>query len=216
MDRSAKIITQQRKQHYQYPDQEDRHFQAEIVNTYVQGFGLFSGSYIFDNGTGSLELIKQMPLADFEALSRKAPPRVAYIAPNNTLDSFSDFAPCNDKGQIYDYYNGDPDARFLKGKRGLWEVFNQQVDPALLGRESGYLTFRFIINCVGETGWFVTEEADLDFNIKAFPEATVSHLFEIVRKLNDWQPAISREEAIDVYAYLTLKMKDGKIIEILP
>lgn len=216
MDRPAKIITRQRNRSYQYPDQDDRHMQTSMTNAYVQGFGLFSGHYNFEEGSGSLELIKQMPLSDFEALSSKVPKRVAYIDPNNTLDAFSNFAPCNDKGQIYDYYNGDPDAGYRKGKRSLWDLFNQQVESNLLGNESGYLTFRFIINCTGEAGWFVTEEVDLDFNIKTFPETTVDHLFEIIRQIDDWQAAVIREEAIDTYAYLTLKMKDGKIIEILP
>jgi hypothetical protein len=216
MNRPAKIFSHQQKQVYQYPDRDDRNYQIAIVDTYVQGFGLFSRSYIFEEGTGSLELVKQMPQADFEALRRKVPPKVAFIDPNNTLDAFSTFAPCNENGQIYDYYNGDPDAHYRPGKRGLWAVFNQQIDPALLGQESGYLTFRFVINCLGEIGWFVTEEADLDFNIKTFPEATVTHLLEIIRQLDDWQPAILQAEAIDVYAYITLKLKDGKVIEILP
>ncbi|MEL7220835.1 MAG: hypothetical protein AAGJ93_05915 [Bacteroidota bacterium] len=216
MERPAKVITRQRQRSYEYPDQDDRSMQTFMTNIYVQGFGLFAGHYIFEEGTATLELIKQMPLSEFEKLSNDVPKRVAYIDPNNTLDAFSDFATCTNKGQIYDYYNGTPDAGYRGGKRGLWEIFNQQVDPVLLGQESGYLTFRFVINCTGEAGWFVTEEVDLDFNIKTFPEATVSHLFAIIREINDWEAAVIREEAVDAYAYLTLKMKDGKIIEILP
>ena len=49
-----------------------------------------------------------------------------------------------------------------------------------------------------------------------FEEETIEHLYGILRKLEEWRPVVINEEARDAYFYITFKIEDGKITDILP
>ena len=167
-------------------------------------------------GKANIELVKQFHWKDFKAMANSAPKRVAYINPAKRIDRNSNFSPCENSNKIHDYYNGTPHAGLRTGKRGWQKLFQQKGNSSNASKESGYLTFRFVINCEGKTGWFTTEEADLDFQPKEFPPELVQHYFDIIEKVDDWRPVVIRQKAADAYAYLTLKLKDGELIDILP
>lgn len=212
----AKIFHQQRERHYHYQVREDKDYQTKIQDTYLQGIGLYERKMEFKEGKVKMELVEQMPWKTFLKRRAAVPERVAYINPVSTMDDGVNFKICDPKGYIHDYYNGHPDGGYVGGKRALQEVFSTQLDQALLDDVSGYLTFRFVINCEGQAGRFVTEEAGLDFKRMEFPAALVQHVYGIITKLTNWRAAVLNEEAIDTYAYLTLKFRDGQLIEILP
>ena len=185
-------------------------------NIYMENIGLFSFNCEWDKGFTYLELIEQIPKKDFDKMAAHGIKRVAYIDPEKRMDKNSDFNICQKTEAIVDYYNADPDAAYIGGKKALWPTILPKIKKEKLHNESGYLTFRFVINCNGEIGWFVTEEAGLGYERKKFNAETVQHLFEIVSALTDCRPANIRGEDRDAYAYLTFKMKDGEIIELLP
>lgn len=187
-----------------------------LKKTYLAGIGLYSIEGTNDKGTFHMELVEQIPGFQFNALSRHNIKRVAYIDPAKKIDQKEGFKPCDSPDQIFDYYNGDPDGSFIGGKKALWEAIRPQLDTSQLSNESGYLTFRFVINCKGATGWFITEQTDLDFNPKEFTPNTVNHLLNITASLSEWRPTHVWGENRDSYAYLTYKMNDGHIIELLP
>ncbi|MEL6969237.1 MAG: hypothetical protein AAFO02_03630 [Bacteroidota bacterium] len=211
--RHLKIFEYERQRTYDYPDEDQRKMQAEITRVFAQGLGLYSSTVKLEEGTLEMELVEQLPATLFRKRQAAAPKRVAYIDPAQVLDKGTDFTPCDE--DIIDYYNGDPDAGPIGGKRRLWKLF-EQLDPKLLNGQSGYLTFRFVINCEGVAGYFITEEAGLDFVRKRFPEPLVRHVFDLLRQFQAWQPTEARGEVYDSYAYITLKLKDGKLVEILP
>ncbi len=211
--RRLKVFQLERERTYDYPDQDSRQFQAQITRVFAEGLGLYSGEVILDDGLLQMELMEQMPATLFRKRQAAAPKRVAYIDPAQVLDKGTDFTPCDD--DIVDYYNGDPDAGPLGGKRALWNLF-AQLDPELLSGQSGYLTFRFVINCEGKAGYFITEEVGLDFVRKRFPEPLVLHVYEVLSGFRKWQSTSIRGEVYDAYAYVTLKLKDGELVEILP
>jgi len=163
-----------------------------------------------------IELIEQMPLKEFERQARHGLHRVAYIDQDETLDKNEPFELCEVNDRIYDYYNGGATNIYKGGKKAIWNIVNQYLDVEKLFVESGYLTFRFIVNCKGEAGRFITEEADLDYQPKTFNEATVTHFYEILKEMTGWIPTKLKEEDVDAYFYLTFKLKDGKLIEFLP
>ena len=184
---------------------------------YAQGFGLWASTdQDYPGGTMRTELVEQMPRAEFERRAAHGRHRIAYIDPANTLDDVTDFQLCGLEKTIADYYNGTPDGHFAKGKRVMLDRIAAQMDTTRLGSESGYLTFRFVVNCRGEAGRFVTEQADIDFQAKQFNPQTVAHLYDIVYGLKDWSPTMIDGEARDAYFYLTFRLVDGKIVDILP
>lgn len=195
-------------------DTTHRSYQSRII--YTEGFGLFEAYEDHPDGEFTLELVEQMPLDDFNTLVNHGRKRIAYIDPKEAIDQHTDFKLCGLHKNVADYYNSSPDGRYAEGKRGMMNIIFSKVDTEKLFKESGYLTFRFIVNCHGEAGWFVTEQADLDFQEKQFNQQTVDHLYEIVYDLKTWSPAVIMGEPQDAYFYITFRLKDGEILDILP
>ncbi len=161
------------------------------------------------------ELVEQMSATEFHKRQSHGTHRVAYIDTTQVMIAKDPFKPCSSIGRIADYYNDDRSG--IKGGKGrLRYILRNHLDSDKLNDESGYLTFRFVINCAGEAGWFTTEEADLDFNKKSFSEESKLALSEVLMNHTDWKPLRIRGEEKDSYAYTTFKLKDGEIIEILP
>lgn len=192
-------------------------FELKFIRTYAQGIGLYGYHMTYERGATRLELVEQIPLKEFQKMADHGIRRVGYIDPRSVLDPDSGFQLCGRHDDVADYYNGqDKRAQYVGGKKAIWELTNKHLDKSKLFKESGYLTLRFIVNCKGEAGWFTMEEADLDFQPKRFPAETIQHFFEILYQHPNWKPCIIREEARDAYTYITFKLKDGEIIEILP
>ncbi|MEM7373933.1 MAG: hypothetical protein AAF587_35255 [Bacteroidota bacterium] len=214
--RKAKTISREQTTINYIPDRDPQEYHSQLVSTYVQGIGLFGYELTYENGVGRLELIQQIPLKTFEEMAQHAVKRVAYIDPDSVLDTDNVFKPCEAEAKIVDYYNGEPDGAIVGGKKALWELIEEQLQPEKLRQESGYLTFRFVINCEGQAGWFVTEEADLNYQRKVFAADTRDHLLEILYHYPQWQACEIQDQARDSYAYITFILKDGQITELLP
>jgi hypothetical protein len=215
LERPARIIEGSLEVRQLQPEEKDL-YSYQRRQYFVKGIG-FWGDYLSNaESFSSSELIEQMPMEEFHRRATLLPDRVGYIDPADDLFPDTSFALCDAHDQIVDYYNGDPDAGYAKGKRALLKELEKGLDPAMLGNASGYLTFRFVINCNGEAGWFVTEQCNLDFVSTTFDQQTVQHLGGLVSSLSDWQPTTVRGEVRDSYFYLTFKMRDGKLVHILP
>ncbi|MEQ9263400.1 MAG: hypothetical protein RLP14_09590 [Owenweeksia sp.] len=183
--------------------------------TMASGLGLFEQEIVTEEGQGRLELIEQIPIGEFKKMRAHTIRRIAYIDPEESITDDSGFELCGSEKDIFDYYNSDPDSHFPEKDR-LRKFFHTRVEPEKLKNESGYLTYRFVINCQGETGRYITEEADLDFTAKEFDRGVVNYLLGLLLQLDGWKVEPIRNTVGDVYAYITFKMKDGEIIELLP
>ena len=188
-----------------------------LTNIYAEGLGLMVQDYSREEMSVISELVEQMSLKEFKKRAIHGKKRIAYIDPNNTIDDNSDFKLCNHEIKIADYYGCKGHSKLTGGKGRWWRILEKELDIKKLKKESGYLTYRFVLNCKGEVGRFMTEEADLDFNKKKFDKETVDHLYQIVSAQKDWKLCYGRDDNMfDAYLYITFKLKDGKIIEILP
>lgn len=183
---------------------------------YVQGLGLYYTESKSKYGKYWQELVEQIPLKEFKKLSNHGRERVAYIKAEDVMDKDSDFELCGVLNHIFDYYNGGDTYGYKGGKRVVWQHIRQNLKEEKLFDESGYLTFRFIVNCRGESGRFVTEQSDLDYQRKTFSPETVAHCYELVKGLKDWDPTHRDGEIVDAIFYFTFKLKDGQLIDILP
>jgi len=136
---------------------------------------------------------------------------IGYIDPSISLGD-KDFETC--KGVIFEYYNSEPDGGYKYGKKALRDTVLKKYSES--GKESGYLTFRFVVNCHGEAGRYIVIANNLNLEPKMFNQDLVLHLFDITQELKEWRPVVLGNESRDYYMYITYKILDGKIIEILP
>lgn len=214
-NRSGKIINA--RGYRQFTNATDTtKFDYTYLAVYLDELGLYYSRLKTAEYAFILELVEQIPEREFRKLLTNKPKRVAYINPNETLDRNPLFETCGEINDIVDYYNGDPDGRPVGGKRVIENKTKELWDFPERPDASGYLTIRFVINCRGEVGRFVAEQADLNFNAKVFDSDLVQRARQIVESIPAWQVAIIRSEEKDSYAYITFKLQDGQVFDILP
>ncbi|WP_378174139.1 hypothetical protein [Aquimarina sp. SS2-1] len=187
-------------------------------NIYVRDLGLYSSTLTTDENVIKRILVEQILPKQFDSLSKHGIQRVGYIDFDKTIDKDKDLTLCTDHKFIADYYNGGNDrAGFIGGKGNLKKIIFEKLDANKLNNASGYLTFRFVINCKGIAGKFITDEsADFDYNEKQFSKETVTHLYEIISGVEKWKPCVIRNVKRDSYFYVTFILKNGEIQDILP
>ena len=189
-------------------------FQREEV--LVEGIGLYSRSFNSTEFNYQWELMEQLPATEFRRLLADVPKRVGYINPQEALEGPGTFSTCGSEDEIYDYYNGDPDGQPMGGKPALWQVVENHWEPDLFEGLSGYLSLHFIINCEGEIGRFGVEQTNLDFQPTTFSNEAIRHCMDLLLQVPSWQPTVLREEPTDSYAYITFKLENGALIDIIP
>lgn len=143
--------------------------------------------------------------------SNKYKHEVGYIDPEKALGS-PDFQICSNF--IYQYYNSASEAGYKFGKKALRDSVNKKYKRIFA--DSGYLTIRFIINCKGIAGRYEFVEADLELRPKKFNTQLKDQFFKIITELKEWKPLILDSISKDSYMYITFKLKNGYVDEILP
>jgi hypothetical protein len=100
----------------------------------------------------------------------------------------------------------------------------RQAAQAFLARRhrayqgSGYVTFRFIVDCAGRRQPRVQVlQTDAAYQRYHFPPELVSELYGFLQTLTEWRAATSREgRPVNYIAYLSFKMTDGKVVAVIP
>jgi len=201
-------------------ENDSTNYSFQQIDIYAENIGLYKRYYITKEMETHSQLVEQFSMDEFNRRANHGKKRMAYIDPKKTMDDHSAFELCYPEIEIGDYYNCEQVAQLSGGKGSWWRILEKELNPELLFNESGYLTFRFVINCKGETGRFITEESDLDFVKKEFNEKTIQHFYEIISQQTDWKACEGmyrkKQDTQDAYTYITFKLKDGHVIEILP
>lgn len=140
------------------------------------------------------------------------PDQVGDIAPDAALDDPS-FELCNE-GYVFQYYNFNGVA--FEGEKPAIEDHFRSIRGKRYGNESGFVTIRFIVNCKGETGRFRVEQMDANFQTHKLSSGLVDDLLQLTKSLRGWTPAAYEGESCDYYQYLSFKIEDGRLLEILP
>jgi hypothetical protein len=115
---------------------------------------------------------------------------------------------------IYEYYNSFPHGGFKYGKKAFRDFVMTKFRYE--GTDSGFLTVRFVVNCHGAAGRYQIVENDLNYKPTQLNESLVSKLFLITQEVKEWRTIKFDNQPKDYYFYITYKLKDGKITEILP
>ena len=195
----------------------DSLFNKGTSQTYfVKGLGFYGSHSKGPDYSRHVELIEQMSVEEFEKRANHGVYRTGYIHPEQTISDDSEFQLCGHIKRVADYYNSTPRGEYLLGKRALMDTIYSNVDTSKLFGQSGFLVFRFVVNCEGKAGRFIAEGYDLNYQPMEFEEETVDHLFRILQRLEEWRPVVIADEARDAYFYINLKIQNGEITDILP
>ncbi len=148
----------------------------------------------------------------FEVEEEKFSHNVEYIDPSKAL--FNDGFQVCDESRIAQYYNPER-ATYSEGKNGLRKFILGNYKNKEY-KDSGYLNIRFIINCKGEAGRYIIHQNNLDLEPTELDEDMVSQLFQLTRQLKKWNPNYIRDQYRDSYMYISYRIENGEITEIIP
>jgi hypothetical protein len=82
---------------------------------------------------------------------------------------------------------------------------------------TGWVTIRFIVDCKGKPGCFHIYQVDENYLPAKFRVPFISALqIFLVEQMDAWPVGYVKNAATDYYAYVTFKIKDGRIENIIP
>ncbi|WP_257666739.1 hypothetical protein [Parapedobacter tibetensis] len=138
---------------------------------------------------------------------------VGAIPYDPALDS-PDFKCCN--GVVQQYYAVD--GGYRGGRKRLIQLLKTHPlsGQTLTVAKNGYITVRFIVNRDGQTGRFRVLQVDGNYETTSFPQPFVADIVAFVEELDDWRPGQHQGNTYDYYQYLTFKLTDGKVVDLLP
>ena len=136
-----------------------------------------------------------------------------YINPEEAILN-DDFNVCNEN-YIFQYYNQSEVLPYLNGKNGFRDYINKNYENRNYS-DSGYFNIRFIINCEGKAGRFIMHENNLDLEPQAFNSDLKKQLINLTTNVKEWQPIFLFEKNRDAYMYVSYRIENGEITEIIP
>lgn len=141
------------------------------------------------------------------------PNHVGDIEFNPELDS-KEFSPCSEQ-HINQYYNFGSNIQYKGEKRALLNTFKEKYVTKIRNVD-GYITIRFVVNCLGETGRFRVKTLDQDYKPTTLDKETVDQILDITKSLDGWKAGEYEGAYFDYYQYLTFKLSAGQIESIIP
>jgi hypothetical protein len=82
---------------------------------------------------------------------------------------------------------------------------------------SGYITFRFMIDCAGfRQPMTQVLQTDAGYVPTHFRPDLVGELYAFMKTLKDWRVATHNNQAFNYFTYLTFKITDGKVVAVIP
>lgn len=142
----------------------------------------------------------------------KYPHYIGYINTDTALLN-KVYKLCDDG--IYKTHHGAPKDAFKISKKHfrtsiLSEYKNNNYS------DSGYLNFRFLVNCEGHPGWFEITEMNLDLEEIDLNDDMVNKLLNLTSNTKHWNIFYIDNVPKNYYMYISYRIENGKITEILP
>ena len=116
----------------------------------------------------------------------------------------------------FQYYNFSKGFQYKGEKYELLKLWKESNKLNFQSSKKGYITVRFLVNCEGQTGLFRVQQMDEDYNETIFEENIVSIILKFVKSLDGWIVQSYKGQTVDYYQYLTFKIENGIVKEILP
>lgn len=142
------------------------------------------------------------------------PNHIGDLEADESLDA-KGFKPCTEE-QIYQYYNFGENIQYIGEKRAIINTFKNEFKPSKASHINGYITIRFVVNCMGQSGRFRVKTLDTNYKPIELDAALTNQILTITKGLEGWKPAKRENLYFDYYQYLTFKITQGRIESILP
>ncbi len=120
-----------------------------------------------------------------------------------------------DEGRIYNTYS----SASLKAYKGSKKRFRDHINATFNNNsftDSGYLNFRFLVNCEGNAGWFEIIQMNLDLEETTLNKTMVDSLFTITSNPENWEIIEYYDAPRNYYMYISYRIENGKVTEIIP
>lgn len=151
-------------------------------------------------------------LRNEEQLKSKVQEHIGLIKYDPKIDTLA-FETCHED-QIYPYFHHHG-VSFKGEKPQMVREYKALFRPPKK-KENGYITIRFIVNCKGEAGRFRLVQMDSNYNPNSFSEELSIQLLNITKSLKGWDVLSVEDVEYDYIRYVTFKVRNSEIIEILP
>jgi len=132
-------------------------------------------------------------------------------------ESDSTFKLCDSLG-VWPYYHPD-----LTIKGDFWEVkkhYNTEYPLSLfqnLKKNTGIITVQFKVNCKGETGDFLIQQCDFNYQPTVMDEQITNYFLGKSKTLTGWYPGKDEEgNIVNHHKFFSFRIKEGALIQILP
>ncbi len=131
----------------------------------------------------------------------------------NDQEDDSSFVIC-DKDVVLQYY--EVGTNYKGGVKTIRKEIYSFLEKEELNFEnkSGYITFRFIVNCNGETGRFRIKVINENLQEDKFDVLKINKLKLALKNLINWNPGKIRNSNVDSYCLIKFKIENGKITDI--
>ncbi|WP_407401348.1 hypothetical protein [Chryseobacterium sp.] len=125
------------------------------------------------------------------------------------------FKRCFEKDLGFQYYNDTKGFEFEGEKIA---IIKQLEKLKLQGNKesNGYITFRFLVNWEGKSGLFRAKSMNFNYIEENSDQILANQLLSFTKKLEGCKIKEYNGVKLDYYQYLTYKIEDGKVSEILP
>lgn len=144
----------------------------------------------------------------------KYPAHVGDLTFDENLDD-SGFKKCWPKDFSFQYYNDSTGVQY-EGEKIKIERALKTLNLRDTNNHNGYITVNFMVNCEGKTGMFRIQEMNENYEKFTFDKNFTRDILEFSKKLKGWIPKEYLGVKINYYQYLTFKIENGKVSEILP
>lgn len=149
----------------------------------------------------------------FEVDENTYPHYIGYIDQSSALLNKT-FQLCGN-GEIHKTHHGAPFAAYKNNKRTFQEnVLKTYKNEGY--KDSGYINFRFLVNCEGNPGWFEIIEINEDYEEVSHNKEMLDQLLKITSEPSHWAIYSVSEKPQNYYHYVSYKIENGEITEILP
>lgn len=125
------------------------------------------------------------------------------------------FLLCGDQEDVFQYFNFSKGMQIRGEKKALDKLIRNKFKNTRAS-DNGYVRVRFIVNCKGETGRFRVLSSDLNFKETLLSKELTHQLLTITKEIKGWQIIYHEGLNRDYYQYLTFKIINGELKEILP
>lgn len=115
----------------------------------------------------------------------------------------------------FQYYQGATEFSCKSEKIAITEKLKKENIYSEKGINR-YITVRFLVNWEGKTGLFRLQHMSSDLKDTVLDEELENKILKFTKSLDGWMPKEIKGLKVDYFQYLTYKIENGKVSEVLP